>query len=223
MIDLTPFCFVDNDEGLSIPELNQPFHRGLYTLATDNNILVRVPRRESGDDDTGVETAHLEKQIVSEGLSPLPAVRLPRLSKCEKCFGAGKVIQCECAAFDDACQFCNFTRGLPAREPDAHAWTCGHCLGRTMAYPLCDQVYLTPMLAIAPRYDALLTHLPNVRVDLSVDSTGDDARGVSFTFDGGDGLLMPVVTRPIEQAPAYVAEAARRSAIQAEAFADDAF
>ena len=32
MIDLTPFCFIDNDEDLSIPELNQPFHRGLYTL-----------------------------------------------------------------------------------------------------------------------------------------------------------------------------------------------
>jgi hypothetical protein len=150
-------------------------------------------------------------------------VRLPRLIKCEKCDGGGKVIQCECAAFDDACEFCNFTRGLPAHEPDAHAWTCGHCLGQMVAYPLGDRVYLTPVLAIAPRYYALLAQLPNVRVDLSVDSTVDDARGVSFTFDGGDGLLMPVVTRPIGQAPAYVAEAARRSALQAEALADDAF
>jgi hypothetical protein len=223
MIDLTPFCFVANDEDLSIPELKQPFHRGLYTLATDNNILVRVARRGGSDDDTGPETAHLEMQIVRENLSPLPVVRLPKLTKCQKCDGIGKVIQCECAAFDDACEFCNFTRGLPAHEPDAHAWTCGHCLGQKVAYPLGDQVYLTPVLAIAPRYYALLTHLPNVRVDLSVDSTGDDARGVSFTFDGGDGLLMPLVTRPIEHAPAYVAEAARRSALQVEPLADDAF
>jgi hypothetical protein len=223
MIDLTPFCFVDNDLDLSHPEISQPFHRRLYTLATDSNILVRVPRRESGDDDTGVETAHLEKQIVREGLSPLPAVRLPKLTKCQKCGGAGKVIQCECAAFDDACEFCNFTRGLPAHEPDAHAWTCSHCLGRTVAYPLGDQVYLTRVLAIAPRYYALLAQLPNVRVDLTVDSTGDDARGVSFTFDGGDGLLMPLLARPIEQAPAYVAEVARRSAMQVETLSDDVF
>jgi hypothetical protein len=128
MIDLTPFCFVDNDLDLSHPKISQPFHRGLYTLATDNNILVRVPRPDEVGDDTWVETTHLEKQIVREGLSPLPAVRLPRLSKCEKCDGTGKVIQCECAAFDDACQFCNFTRGLPAREPDAHTWTCSQCL-----------------------------------------------------------------------------------------------
>jgi hypothetical protein len=220
--DLTPFCFVDNDEDLSIPELNQPFRRGLYTLATDQNILVRVPRGEGSDDDTGPETAHLERQIVREGLSPMPAVRLPELARCQKCDGIGKVVQCECAAFDDACEFCNFTRGLPAHESDGHAWTCSHCLGRKVAYPPGDQVNLTPVLAIAPRYYALLAQLPNVRVDLSVDSTGDDARGVSFTFDGGDGL-MPVVTRPIKQAPAYVAEAARRSAIQAEALADDAF
>jgi hypothetical protein len=92
-----------------------------------------------------------------------------------------------------------------------------------VAYPLGDQVYLTPVLAIAPLYYALLAQLPNVRLDLSVNSTGDDARGVSFTFDGGDGLLMPLVTRRIEPAPAYVAEAVRRSAIQAEALADDAF
>ena len=39
----------------------------------------------------------------------------------------------------------------------------------------------------------------------------------------GAGLLMLLVTRPIEQAPAYVAEADRRSALQAEALADDAF
>src|SRR5688572_11823473 len=143
MIDLTPFCYIDNDEDLSIPELNQPFHRGLYTLATDQNILVRVPRRGGSDDDTGPETKHLEKQIVREGLSPLPAVRLPKLRKCQKCDGAGKVAQCECAAFDDACEFCNFTRGLPAHEPDGHAWTCSYCLGRKVAYPLGDQVYLT--------------------------------------------------------------------------------
>ena len=223
MIDLTPFCFVDNDEDLSIPELNQPFHRGLYTLATDNNILVRVPRREAGDDDTGPETAHFERQIVREDLSPLPALRRPKLSKCDKCDGVGKVIQCECAAFDDACEFCNFTRGLPAHEPDAHAWTCGHCLGQKVAYPLGDQVYLTSVLAIAPRYYALLMQLPNVRVDLSVDSTGNDVRGVSFTFDGGDGLLMPLVTQPVEHAPAYVDEATRRSVLQAEALADDTF
>lgn len=223
MIDLTPFCFVDNDLELSHPEINQPFHRGLYTLATDTNILVRVPRRGGGDDDTGPETAHLEQQIVREDLSSLPAVRLPKLTKCGKCDGAGKVTQCECAAFDDACEFCNFTRGLPAHEPDTHAHTCSQCLGRKVAYPLGDQVYLTSVLAIAPRYYALLAQLPNVRVDLSVDSTGDDVLGVSFTFDGGDGLLMPLVMRPIEQAPAYVAEAARRTAIQVEAFADDVF
>lgn len=222
-VDLTPFCFVDNDQELSYPDFNQPFHRGLYTLATDQNILIRVPRREGVDDDTGPDTAHLEAQIVREDLSPLPAVRLPKLRTCEKCHGIGKVVHCECAAFDDACEFCNFTRGLPAHEPDANAWTCGHCLGAKVAYPLGDQVYLTPVLAIAPRYYALLSQLPNVRVDLSVDSSGDDARGVSFTFDGGDGLLMPLATRPIEHAPAYVAEAARRSAMQAEALADDVF
>jgi hypothetical protein len=82
---------------------------------------------------------------------------------------------------------------------------------------------LTPFCFVAPRYYALLAQLPNVRVDLSVDSTGDDARCLSFTFDGGDGLLMPLVTQPVEQAPAYVAEAVRRSALQAEALADDTF
>lgn len=58
---------------------------------------------------------------------------------------------------------------------------------------------------------------------MTVDSTGDDVRGVSFTFDGGDSLLMPLVTRPAEQAPAYVAEATRRVAVQAEAFSGDTF
>ena len=222
-IDLTPFCFVDNDLDLSCPELAEPFHRGLYTLASNNNILVRVPRRDVGKNDTGPDTTQHEQQIIHEGLSPLPAVRLPKLTKCEKCNGIGKVVNCDCAAFDDACEFCNFTRGLPATEPDAHAWTCSQCLGQKVAYPMGDQVYLTPVLAIAPHYYALLSQLPNVRVDLSVDSTGDDVRGISFSFAGGDGLVMPLETRSIEHAPAYVAEAERRSAKQAEAFAGDTF
>ena len=46
MIDLTSFCFVDNDLELLHREINQPFHRGHSTLDTDTNILVRVPRRD---------------------------------------------------------------------------------------------------------------------------------------------------------------------------------
>jgi hypothetical protein len=222
-IDLAPFCFVDNVLDLSCPELAEPFHRGPYTLASDNNILVRVLRRDAGEDDTGPDTTHHEQQIIHEGLSPLPAVLLPKPTRCEKCHGIGKVVHCDCAAFDDACEFCNFTRGLPATDPDAHAWTCSQCLGHKVAYPMGDQVYLTPVLAIAPHYYALLSQLPDVRVDLSVDSTGHNARGISFSFAGGDGLVMPLETRPIEHAPAYVAEATRRSAMQAEAFADDTF
>jgi hypothetical protein len=44
----------------------------------------------AGDDsggDTGVDTAHLEQHIMREDLSPLPAVRLPKLTKCEKSDG----------------------------------------------------------------------------------------------------------------------------------------
>ena len=44
----------------------------------------------------------------------------------------------------------------------------------------------------------------------TVDSTNEDAiRGVSFTFDGGDGTVMPLLTAPAENAPAYVAPIVR--------------
>jgi hypothetical protein len=221
-IDLTPFCFVDSD-GVSYPVLAQPFHRGLYTIASDHCILVRVPRGDGGDHDSGPDTSHLEMQIIREGLSSLPAVQLPFPKTCEKCQGGGKIIPCECAAFDDACEACSFMRGVPAYAPDENDCTCGHCLGRKVAHPIGAQVYLTPVLAIDPRYYGLLQELPGIRVDLSVDSTDEDAiRGVSFTFDGGDGTVMPLLTAPAENAPAYVAPIVRPD-VYAELLPGEAF
>jgi hypothetical protein len=37
---------------------------------------------------------------------------------------AGKVIQCECAAFDDPCELCNFTRGVPSFDGQARMLAC---------------------------------------------------------------------------------------------------
>jgi hypothetical protein len=180
---------------------------------------VRVPRRDRCAHDSGPDTTRLETQIIREGLSPLPTVQLPVLKTCEKCQGLGKVIPCECAAFDNPCEACSFMRGVP----DENACTCGHCLGRKVAYPIGAQVYLTPMLAIDPRYYGLLQELPGIRVDLSVDSTDEDViRGVSFTFGGGDGTVMPLLTAPAENAPAYVAPIVRPD-VYAELLPGEAF
>lgn len=136
--------------------------------------------------------------ITHASLSPLPALATDDPVECPTCKGFGVVrphmafgYQCE------GCKRCTWGY-VPARKPCDDQEVCDECEGRKVIWPKDAKVMLTPRCAIAPRYYRMIAALPNPRIDLTLDCVStswdkdQEIRGVTFAFDGGDGLVMPI-------------------------------
>lgn len=192
------FCMVPETAMRSRYDLSQPFSRGPYSYATNGHIIVRVPRICEDAEAVFPKIEAVTEAITHAKLSPLPLLDVAEPTECPTCKGYGAVRPH--MAFGGQCEGCKrCTWGyVPARKPTEDQEVCDTCEGRKTTWPKDAKVMLTSQCAIAPRYYLMIASLPNPRIDLTVDCVStswvkDQAiRGVTFAFDGGDGLVMPI-------------------------------
>jgi hypothetical protein len=197
-VDLWQFCMVAETAMRARYDLSQPFSRGRYTYATNGHILVRTLRIVEDAEAHWPKIEAVTAAITHDALSPLPALEVQDAPECTTCKGFGVVRPCRVCS-EGNCKKCADGWGyIPCRKPHPDQETCDTCEGRKVAYPKEAKVMLTDRCAIGPRYYRMLASLPDIRIDLSVDCVStswakDRAMpGVSFAFEGGDGLVMPM-------------------------------
>lgn len=162
MLDLKPFCSTKEH----VLEIREPFPRGDFTYATNGHIMVRIPRRP---EDAEVERApHAEKLFDKApllALAPFPEINLP-------------------AAKIEDCVECDGGTESPHSCPDCSC-ECPKCEGDGQV-----EVMTTIELNGAifnTKYLRLIQALPGVLFPVAAPK----AEGVRFTFDGGEGMVMP--------------------------------
>lgn len=162
-IDLKPFCSTDDTR----PMLCEPSSQGQFTYATNARIIIEITRR----DDVPEVYRYPKVDIVMSQFKPdgdwidVPK-DLPsaKQTECEKCEGTGGVV-------------CNF----------GHDHECDYCEG------LGNEVEVAK-IKIGDRYfnaDYLIKikDLPNVKIN----QTGKGKEAMSYKFDGGRGIIMPII------------------------------
>jgi hypothetical protein len=166
MLDLDQFCCVEDDQRFAA--LGQPWSAGEYTYATNGHILVRVPRRPDAPENDLAPSDKAEA-VIGKGYGgeffPVPPVQLPPATeeKCPECGGRGTEHDC----------------------PDCEC----DCKGCDGAGAVQDRSWVEVGEAFfATGYVRRILGLPGLEISLS--PTAKDP--LSFKFDGGIGLLMPV-------------------------------
>lgn len=192
-INLQQFCAPDFEER---EHLRQPWvHKGL-TYASNGHIIVRVP---AGDPAAVFphKTAESALKLFADAKKS-EYIELPRFSKpaaCDACRSKGKTMQAQCGDCGGKGTFRHGRHDYDCLECDAAGWvlssrddpaailrSCEFCDGRGhhrgdfvhVGNAHFDAVYLLWMKA-----------LPSLRIST------DGPRAAHFTFDGGEGLLMP--------------------------------
>ena len=165
MIDLKPFCSTDKTR----EPICLPWSVGKFTYATNASIMVRVPRRPDVLDNLKAPGAEHVARIFAEpndgNFRELPAFTAPKKTACVNCDTTGL---CECA-------------GCGTEHE------CGECDGTGFVEEGLPGVRFGKQ-RVNPKYLALLAVLPGVLLANSPDEYGP----FTFTFDGGEGRLMPM-------------------------------
>lgn len=197
MIDLMPFCSTEREN------LRTPWSAGDYTYATNGHIAIRVARRADVERESDIAVqAAMDKAAAAVRMAPLPAYQRPDLVLCETCRGFGCVVTCPqcngeggaecCECGQDAeCRDCRGKGSWPARKSDENAVPCSTCSGKGRMVRHTYICVLPSGVGINEKYVALIAALPGVEIDVgvTVESTQD---GVRFSFDGGDGIVLPM-------------------------------
>lgn len=164
-MDLQQFCAEDN------PRINEPWSRGEHTFATNGHILIRVPRITDIPDIDGAPDAMRvwEKIPMPPGESAvIPDIPPAAWRVCQTCAEAeGGIIDPECDDCDGDGKF------------------------RDTAYTKVGE------MSFNDEYLRMIKVLPGYKFypavwESGIVNKGSNAPPSVFTFDGGDGLLMPV-------------------------------
>lgn len=195
MIDLDVFCARSYDLR---KYLQRPWvHKG-YTYACNGHVLVRVPCPKQLDADATEDNPLADKavdliaQTGKAAYIPLPAFPAPK--RCLGCGGDGRRLMVKCedcggdgyfehGRYEYECKECDGDGFLDAAEGEdgAAMQDCPECGGIGFHHsgaPIGDSHFSTVYLR-------MLSDLPG----LLICTNGD--KGAHFTFDGGDGVLMP--------------------------------
>lgn len=193
-IDLQKFCAHDGDPR---EYLHEPWvHKG-FAYGCNGRILVRVPCPEQQDAiATGNPLADKAVELI-EKAGKASHIPLPVFSpkRCIGCGGDGRLLMVKCKDCDGdgysdhgrheyKCKECEGAGLLDADEDTdgAAMHDCPECGGEGfhhVAVPVGDAAYSSVYLQ-------MLKALPN-----AVICTNGPHTGAHFTFDGGEGLLMP--------------------------------
>lgn len=174
--DLQPFC---GDTSFIVRDyLSQPMHIGPWTIASNGHIAIRVPRLPGTEDTTAPESiTGIFNAHSTADLGELPLFSPPEgEADCVYCQGSGVI------------------------EDDDYGWatieTCDDCRG-TGKIPL---LHITSVeikeKILAARYFELIRALPFPKLAYGdwpgPYTTEGKQHPLSFTFEGGIGLLMPM-------------------------------
>lgn len=150
------------------PNYKIPWSRGFYTFATDGSIIVRMPIVADIPDNPDSPDALRLWASVSISGDPVSIPELPpvKMTRCEDCLGESKAAIQEC----EECSGTGMVRGI--------------------------QSTIIAGMTFADKYLELIKALPGykfypVKYDFNL---GKSPPPSPFTFDGGEGLLMPVKT-----------------------------
>jgi len=169
MIDLQPFCLTDSFR----PDLHTPFAQGGSVYATNGHIAVEVADRPgvAQNDSIGVP-ALFSKHWTGYNLVPAAMLHLPEIPP----------------AGDDDCRACDGT-GLEHPSCPHCDCMCEHC-GGTGTEEVPRSICVAGGIFNAD-YIALLLTLPGLKLSKQAPKGNNP---VPFSFDGGRGLIMPMVT-----------------------------
>lgn len=171
-MDLAPFCGQDE----SRPYLMQPFASGSWTYATDDRILVRIPRRDedpaASEDNKAVKPAEeMFNDIPVDGFEPLPAVKIEvnEYEECAVCDGRGT--EHECPSCQCQCLDCRGT---------------GHPIpGLDTSVDIGGSIYCGEQILLLQALPNIVLHSPTREIKSTV------LKAAFFRFDGGEGVIMP--------------------------------
>ncbi len=193
---LIKFCAKDDIRSY----LLNPWIQGEYVVASNGHIAVRVPATDFVsvlEPVTGkvplVDSLIDKVKALELALMPIP--ELPPTVPCEYCGGSGAAYPCdEC---DGSGNFDHCGREYACKACDGHGQ---NQIGEGDAEPcwFCDGRGEKPYYAVQVgdgyfdrRYLAIIASLPNVVI------APNGPKGTAyFTFDGGDGALMPMLVDP---------------------------
>lgn len=197
MIDLKQFCGTKEQDATRKAKISTPFSQNSFTYATDGCIIIRIPRSVADftRDDCPKNVATLLD--VPDGWSEyqaLPAKPVPQFYECEKCCGSGKANKCrecngagyiECnLGHDHECENCGGVGFIQTVQDDESCESCGG-KGELRRYSIVN----IKSQNISEKYLDMLYVLPNCKI---AENKTNPLGVLSFIFDGGDGLLMPV-------------------------------
>lgn len=195
-MDLQRFCHPSSEYNI-----DKPFSRGKWTYATDGRIAIRVPRVEGYDQDKGPKNieqmfSYAEKRGVAvwQGLPEFKLV----VKECSWCGGRGHIKHCpafgnpdikcgngdwkKCNRYNDDCT-------IGCAPSDKGAATCTECFGSGT-----EKVNDGPIMIGAEGktkvnaiYLDMICDLPKVQI-----APHDGTSFFRITFDGGEGILMPM-------------------------------
>lgn len=168
-IDLKQFCSTDPGR----PYLHEPCSRGDFTYATNGHIGVRVPRRDDVPENPKFpDLQRVMDLIPAREFVAAPPVKLPRLEiteeHCSLCDGRGT--EHDCPDCECVCEDCNGEGVVTVSSDDGHYANIRHA---------------TFML----KYVRQILALPGIALPTVIPDHGP----MPFHFDGGMGVLMPIM------------------------------
>jgi hypothetical protein len=178
------------------PSMQQPYTIDKHTYATDGVVIIRIPAMnevpfiQSAPDPEPL-FVKCEVESFTSDLSHIPGPTMTvcptclgkkRLEECNKCEGAGEHV-CECGHHHD-CESCDGLGDVPSDNPTADE--CDSCDGIGQVAKR-QEVHIGPRKFNLQRLE-LVRHLPTFRIA----DSGSSSTGAYFTFEGGDGILMPL-------------------------------
>lgn len=191
--DLQKFCGPPEFDQLGT---DKPWSRDIYTFATNGHILIRVKRlNDVPENPKSPSTFRLwPNQLPS--FVEIPDLPEPEFDTCKECGGTGKIFTCpECdgsgvVAFENKynnyecdCESCN-----GSGKAKGHDQICEKCDGT-------GKIEKTVKIKVgncffSDRYLALIKELPGNK--FAPHETNQMGAGY-FSFDEGDGVLMPML------------------------------
>lgn len=174
---LKEFC--SNNSALK--KLCSPWSRGEYTYATNGHILVRVKRLDEIAENPASPDA--DNMFADNTKHPWQWMDVPEpvwtVEKCECCQGTGK--------------HCVAPAEIACEERDEIGIDCRDCVGGEIKKGTVTIDGPQGKVAFDSKYIAMLRNLPGVKIGvLGNQCSPIPAIPSPFTFDGGDGLLMPM-------------------------------
>lgn len=209
-VNLDPFCWdASTKYDLAKPFVQERRDGRLDRYATDGRIAVRVPTDESGKGTAAKlpDVAGLPWREDRDRWLPWPAKPTPIIADGAECLDcdatgvAGKAVECEkCEGF--GCEY-----EFDDDEPDRFGpKDCERCQGTGCTGPRCPtcqgkgrgrfphSIELMPGVWVAWRYHAIMRReLDGIEFGPKTPPIDGKACAIPFRFDGGGGLLMPLL------------------------------